>query len=174
MNWEAIGAISEIVGAAAVVVTLAYLALQMRQNTKQLRIESHRALYSDYRQIVHDLRSDLEAQWPNISEAFNDWPSASPKSQALAHLFLAEIFLHLLSARKMYEEGSIDLAAYMPFEDFNVGLFTYPGVQHWWAGIGEFILPRTLSEIISKRLQSGSFSNPALFRFYDHKNWKDA
>lgn len=33
MNWEAIGAAGEILGAAAVVVTLLYLALQVRHNT---------------------------------------------------------------------------------------------------------------------------------------------
>ena len=33
MNWEAIGAIGEVVGATAVFLTLAYLALQIRQNT---------------------------------------------------------------------------------------------------------------------------------------------
>ncbi len=36
MNWEAIGAIGEIVGAAGVILTLGYLAFQIRQNTKQL------------------------------------------------------------------------------------------------------------------------------------------
>ncbi len=36
MNWEAIGAIGELIGAAAVVVTLIYLAVQIRQNTRQL------------------------------------------------------------------------------------------------------------------------------------------
>ena len=36
MNWEAIGAISQMIGALAVVVSLVYLALQIRQNTKQL------------------------------------------------------------------------------------------------------------------------------------------
>ena len=34
MNWEAIGAIGEIVGAIAVVITLLYLASQTKQNTK--------------------------------------------------------------------------------------------------------------------------------------------
>ena len=33
MNWEAIGAVGEILGAAAVVVTLLYLAVQVRHNT---------------------------------------------------------------------------------------------------------------------------------------------
>ena len=36
MNWEAIGAISEMIGALAVVVSLIYLAFQIRQNTNQL------------------------------------------------------------------------------------------------------------------------------------------
>jgi len=34
MNWDAIAAIGEITGAAGVVVTLIYLAVQLRQNTK--------------------------------------------------------------------------------------------------------------------------------------------
>lgn len=36
MNWEAIGAIGEIIGAAGVVATLVYLTYQIRQNTIQL------------------------------------------------------------------------------------------------------------------------------------------
>jgi hypothetical protein len=36
MNWEAISAISDTISALAVVVTLGYLAFQVRQNTKQL------------------------------------------------------------------------------------------------------------------------------------------
>ncbi len=37
MNWEAAGAIGEIVGALAVFLTLAYLAIQIRQNTSTVR-----------------------------------------------------------------------------------------------------------------------------------------
>ena len=37
MNWETIAAISEAVGAMAVVVSLIYLAVQIRQNTKAIR-----------------------------------------------------------------------------------------------------------------------------------------
>ncbi len=35
MNWEAVGAVGEIFGAAGVIATLGYLALQIRQNTRQ-------------------------------------------------------------------------------------------------------------------------------------------
>jgi hypothetical protein len=37
MNWEAIGAIAEGLGAAGVIITLVYLATQIRQNTAALR-----------------------------------------------------------------------------------------------------------------------------------------
>ena len=36
MNWHAIGAVGQMIGALAVVVTLAYLALQVRASTKEL------------------------------------------------------------------------------------------------------------------------------------------
>jgi hypothetical protein len=41
MNWEALGAIGEIVGAVAVVLTLGYLAVQIRQNTLSNRSTFH-------------------------------------------------------------------------------------------------------------------------------------
>jgi hypothetical protein len=41
MNWEAIGAVGEILGAAGVIITLVYLAGQLRQNTRALRSESY-------------------------------------------------------------------------------------------------------------------------------------
>ena len=36
MNWEALGAIGETVGAIGVILTLGYLALQIRQNSRQI------------------------------------------------------------------------------------------------------------------------------------------
>ena len=38
MNWDAVGAIAESVGAVGVVASLVYLALQVRQNTQQVRL----------------------------------------------------------------------------------------------------------------------------------------
>ena len=47
MDWEAIGAIGEIAGAVAVLVTLAYLSIQIRQNTKALGHASKRGATED-------------------------------------------------------------------------------------------------------------------------------
>lgn len=44
MNWEAIGAIGEIIGAVGVILTLGYLAYQIRQNTAQLEQNERTAI----------------------------------------------------------------------------------------------------------------------------------
>ena len=36
MNWDALGAIGELIGAVAVIATLVYVAAQVRENTKSL------------------------------------------------------------------------------------------------------------------------------------------
>ncbi len=40
MNWEAIGAVAELLGALGVIASLAYLGLQVRQNTRQMRLNA--------------------------------------------------------------------------------------------------------------------------------------
>lgn len=40
MNWDAIGAIGEILGAFGVLVTLIYLSIQIRSNTKEVKSEN--------------------------------------------------------------------------------------------------------------------------------------
>ena len=46
MNWEAIGAVGEIVGATAVVVTLIYVAVQVRHATRETQAVSVQTAYS--------------------------------------------------------------------------------------------------------------------------------
>ena len=58
MNWEAIGAIGEVIGAAAVVITLGYLAVQIRQSN-QTNASVIRQSFYDYttRQMLHGVES---------------------------------------------------------------------------------------------------------------------
>ncbi|HEY5647735.1 MAG TPA: hypothetical protein VIS76_17425 [Pseudomonadales bacterium] len=47
MNWEAVGAIAELVAALTVIVTLVYLSAQIRQNTEAVRHSTARAVMED-------------------------------------------------------------------------------------------------------------------------------
>ena len=52
LNWEALGAIGELVGAVAVVASLAYLAVQIRQSTSQSRLNTTVIQASAFQQLL--------------------------------------------------------------------------------------------------------------------------
>ena len=75
MNWEAIGALGNVVGGVGVIVTLVYLALQIRQNTKALKVSA----YADFvTRHLHNL--EIETQHAELivrsrSPSFSASPS---------------------------------------------------------------------------------------------------
>ena len=60
MNWDAIGAIGEIVGAAAVVLSLLYLAIQLRQSNRLVERAAVKELISDRAEYNKFVSADAE------------------------------------------------------------------------------------------------------------------
>ena len=60
MNWEAIGAVGEVLGAPAVVMTLGYLSVQIRQNTAREKMAQEFTSNEYFNQLRMLLASDEE------------------------------------------------------------------------------------------------------------------
>ena len=60
MNWEALGAIGEIVGAVAVVLTLGYLAVQIRQNTRSVRTATYQSTVTSTGELMMAVARDVQ------------------------------------------------------------------------------------------------------------------
>jgi len=60
VNWEMLGAIGEVVGAFGVIVTLGYLAIQLRANTRALRLEAERQAFDGSSAIQAQVSGDTE------------------------------------------------------------------------------------------------------------------
>jgi len=69
MNWDALGALGEIVGAAAVVASLIYLATQMRQTNTLARAATYEAIGSRFSQLWMDMA--LNPEWSEISRRWS-------------------------------------------------------------------------------------------------------
>ena len=67
MNWEAIGAVAEAAGSLAVVVTLIYLSLQIRQNSKVIALNETAFALQNLRERIGSLRE------LNINTMNSDW-----------------------------------------------------------------------------------------------------
>lgn len=91
MNWEAIGAIGEIVGAAAVVATLIYLAIQTRRTREATEINGTFAslnLYSEWRGAL--------AHSPDLARAVarsNNDIELSEEEQVQLQAFTDDLFI---------------------------------------------------------------------------------
>jgi heme/copper-type cytochrome/quinol oxidase subunit 1 len=63
MNWEAIGAIGELIGAVAVVVTLLYLVKQIKQNTESTKAVGLQTWQSDSTAHWLSLATNPDLSW---------------------------------------------------------------------------------------------------------------
>ena len=106
MNWEAIGAIAEFVGAAAVIVTLGYLAIQIRQNT-QMNASALRQSFYDYtaRQMLHG--SDSTEFSELLAKAgTTDEPLTPGERMQISRMFHA-VFVGYQGAYFQYQQGAL-------------------------------------------------------------------
>ncbi len=62
MNWDAIGAIAELLGAIGVIASLVYLATQIRQNTRSVRSATYQGLIGVQRQTEGNLATTARPQ----------------------------------------------------------------------------------------------------------------
>ena len=87
MNWEAIGAIGETLGAIAVVVSLLYLAAQIRQNSRVVKgtsvqaitqtIQSELRWSSDHSEIIINVFDDADSLSPVEAHKLGEWTTAA-------------------------------------------------------------------------------------------------
>jgi len=74
MNWEAIGAVGEILGAIGVIATLAYLAVQIRQNTQMVKAQTRDSITNkqlDYYSSIYENDGSSESYFAAVSKEFD-------------------------------------------------------------------------------------------------------
>ena len=109
MNWEALGAISELLGAIGVVVTLLYLSRQINHNSRQLEGSSTIAVHNYQRTLTEEVAAN-PSLWATVRKANLDWVSLSEDERSLASLYFHQaeenggmtnrLYLQTISIRK--------------------------------------------------------------------------
>lgn len=160
MNWEAISAIGQIVGAVGVILSVIYLALQVRSNARQTRLASMRSM-SDAVQSVAPIVGRKWEFGDLYYRGMRDFQSIQgdgpPRFSALMdHLF--RIYENMYYQKL---EGHLDPRVWRGFEAPMRDIIAYPGAQDWW---------RTRSHWFSREFQqfidglARSAAPPSLYR----------
>jgi len=132
VNWEATGAVGEVLGAVGVIITLAYLAMQIRQNTRSQRTEAYgRAL---------DRVTTLQGRLAERAELAEILLLGVPDSRALSATQRVQfiwIFYEMFSGFEfMFHEARNDALpdeVWQRWADTIRWWMTFPGVRQWWA-----------------------------------------
>ena len=130
-NLESLASLGEIVGAIAVVVSLLYLAVQVRQNTRAQRLENASRILDRTASMQGALSRD-----PAMSVLFSKGVSDPSKlttqeriqfTWAMYEFFGALEFMFLAA-----NENSIPEEIWQRWSSAAAWWLTFPGVQAWW------------------------------------------
>ena len=132
MNWDAIGAIGELVAAAATLATLLYLASQIRQNTRATRAVSFRGISDSMNHV-----NMAVSQQPELADI---WVRGTADREALTPAERHRFDMTLLSYFHVFETmhyeahaGTGERALVIAEGRSMEALLATPGVRAWWA-----------------------------------------
>lgn len=152
MNWEAIAAIGEAVGAAGVIATLLYLAVQVRASARASAVESK--LTSSQFQLNF---YTLLVQFPELQEIMlggrRDPSSLSPTEYYRFSNLLFIAFGSFSAAHFQFRNGSVSESDF--FENLiTIRYFIHsPGCQQWWEKIGKRMYGPEFVAIIDEEMR---------------------
>lgn len=174
MNWDGIGAISEIVGAVGVIATLAYLATQIRQNTNQLKGEAVISINDAEFDLDSELRSNPDL-FSALIRGMSDWNSLTPKEQASTHLFFHSHTRWCETCFTLWSRGTLDEETYYSRERFLLSFLGNPsGGRIWWAHWKIIFDPRFVVRIDQKFSDTAnSESVIQTAPFYEIRHWQE-
>ena len=132
MNWDAVGALAELIGAFGVIATLGYLAIQLRQNTAALRGNSHEVGADRLTTSLQSLIANPElAQL--VAKASRDYGELDYIERLQVGSYWTAIFAGAEVSLLQWKLGNLDEAVWQ--RDFSVlrPWLHSPGVQEWYA-----------------------------------------
>ena len=132
MNWEAIGAIGELVGAIAVFITLLYLAAQIRQNSRAVKNSAAQTLLSEANASLRVASSDPgTARAVILGQTLFDDLSEAERAQ-----FIVWIFAWMRTIEQayfQYVQGNIEEEIWEGQVAHLRQVIHAPPVSKWWS-----------------------------------------
>jgi hypothetical protein len=132
VNWDAIGAVAELLGALGVIISLIYLAVQIRQNTQSVRMTSHHGIADQFTQTtlatVHD--RDLAAL---VIRGVADADSLGETERARFFTFLMAILRTYEEIYQLDQRGLIDSKFWKARNRSMRNWLANPDVRSWWS-----------------------------------------
>ena len=131
MNWEAVSAIAEWLGVVLIVVSLGYVAIQIRQNTKTVRaateLDTGRQWSEFHARIAHS--QDMADIWDKGLTNVEDL--SVPEKRKFIWLVAEYLFL-VESLYRQRQMGFLGHDSWSQHQSAVTGLLLHPVIESWW------------------------------------------
>jgi hypothetical protein len=136
VNWDAIGAIAETLGAIGVIASLAYVAGQIRQSREQMS-QNTRAMKAGAYQQLHEFIGESANSLPSpemelVRRGSDDFHQLDEQDAYRFGQWALRMVITLEGAHYQYRIGMLDEDRWRLFRSALQGYFTFPGFRRWW------------------------------------------
>lgn len=137
MNWDAVGAVAEVVGAAGVLITLVYLAVQIRHNSASVDASTEDGVTSGFNDVNNVIAADAELA--RIFTAGLEDPESLSDEEAVRFSFLFSSYVNQYNRLLVLNrKGSFPDDRWIPYAQELAVLVASPGGALWRAGNPHF------------------------------------
>jgi hypothetical protein len=152
--FETLGNLGDFIGGIAVVVTIGYLAVQVRQNTSVLRSQSRQQIVQNYREYMNHFINDPTLNGV-LLEGLRSYPAVDQETRHRFYNLISDLALHFQSAVALFESGGLDEDTFRAYRDHFASVLSTPGGIAIWDQISANY-PGHVIASVEERLESGS------------------
>jgi hypothetical protein len=156
---EALGNIGDFLGGLGVVVTLLYLARQIRQNTKSVESAAFQAATRDVATAIDELTRDPELS-RIVFDGIRDFESFSREERRRFSTYMAGLLRRYENLLEQTRLGNIEPESWQGVRSELTRIFALPGTQAWWSQ-GQVAFNRALRDLIDHEISVAKGSAPA-------------
>ena len=165
MSIQDLGALGEFISSVVVLVTLIYLAIQVRQGNLLARSQARQLM-------VEHANSELHAQIndPSITYTVVKEGPLSEEEQAKLSLFLTQFMRQREWEWFQLQDGVIDKEVYESYRDV-IGIFlSADRTKKWWHSLGRFAFNQDFAADVDRFLEA----TEANYYLKNIRHWDDA
>ena len=125
--------IAEIVGAFAIVISLIYVGVQLKQNTQGIRAQSYYNVVSGKNALYRELAANPELFITVVQGMVADPPLPSAIDGARTHLILYAFMNEFETTYLLYRAEAVEEEIWLRDKAQMAGMIGFPGMRNWWS-----------------------------------------
>ena len=158
MSWDAIGALAELTAAVGVILSLAYLAVQIRQNTRQTENSARAARGAAYQDALSNYQSHLipialDAELTDIFlRGMKDYEQLAEAEAFRFNWLMGGYLTNLDNIFYQHQAGVVSADRWQSVQSQLRWFVNYPGFITWWKDYDKSTLSGDLIAVMHTEL----------------------